>query len=422
MTKTKGGITLDQERTVDQIMNGWLKEEDAHNIFAFVGGFVDSAGYMKLQGLFTSAVTGNLIAALASIYNTYGVVARVFVVLAFTVGAITVSGLLFALKMRHQWSPKSILVSAVSIEIAFLLVAMLCGRYFDSTIEIDHSLGSWQLISVASLLGVAMGAQCACVRASFPRCPPTTVLTTILVSFSVQAAHGIHYTAVVKGWSRIVQYEDNETHLHASHAANTQALINSTRHLLSFLVGGLLGAVTMETFSFWSFSIPMVVLMGLMLDVELARRKESFPDSADTNGGGPTNNNGNRLTRLEAGFYEDGEEVETRCISTSDCEAYAVSSHRTTRNTTLETDHTNGGMELMSLTSSTALATPTITTTIPLETRTATDSVDTLRFILDDIGEQAHPRRPHRPVSNLPPCQHCGFVYEHLSHQEVHYF
>eukprot|EP01033_Poteriospumella_lacustris_P006179 gene6177-4439_t len=263
------------------------------------------------------------------------------------------------------------------------------------------------------------------------RCPPTTVLTTILVSFSVQAAHGIHYTAVVQGWSRIAQYEDNETHLHASHSANTQALINSTRHLLSFLVGGLLGAVTMETFSFWSFSIPMAVLLGLMLDVELARRKESFPHGADTNDGGPSDNNGNRLTRLEAGFFEDGVEDVTRCISTSDCEAYTVTSYRTTRNTTLDTDHSNGDMELMVLTSATATRRiPTIITTttntntaLPRETTTAADPVDTLRFILDDIGEQAHPPRPHRPVSPpLPPCQHCGFVYEQVAHQEVHYF
>lgn len=29
----------------------------------------------------------------------------------------------------------------------------------------------------------------------------------------------------------------------------------------------------METFSFWSFSIPMAVLLGLMLDVELAQER-----------------------------------------------------------------------------------------------------------------------------------------------------
>lgn len=378
MTRPKG-IPSDEDRPLSLI--NCLNEEDAHNIFAFVGGFVDSAGYMKLQGLFTSAVTGNLIAALASIYNTYGVLARIFVVFAFTVGAISISGLLIALKMRHQWSSKTILMTGIAVEIGFLFVAMMSGRYFDSTIEEDHSLGSWQLITVASILGVAMGAQCACVRASFPACPPTTVLTTILVSFSVQAAHGIHYTASMRGWYR----HKDHPHIHGLHAINTQALINSTRHLLSFLIGGLLGAVAMETISFWCFSIPIVVLMGFLLDVKVSQRKESSLPSAGTSRIPP--DNGDQLRQLEEGVFEgvDTGMVDITCdMSISDHDGYTIpsSSYPTTRNATLENEQSGNDLEMMSYTAFTQSATISLNPT--------TGPVETLGFFLNDVGE-------HRP-------------------------
>ena len=56
-------------------------------LLAFIGGYVDAAGYIKLHGVFTSSITGNLVAACSLItYHQPGVLCRLLVCIFFAVG------------------------------------------------------------------------------------------------------------------------------------------------------------------------------------------------------------------------------------------------------------------------------------------------------------------------------------------------
>lgn len=65
-----------------------LHEQEVVLMLAFIGGYVDVAGYIKLCGLFTSSITGNFVAALASVTHSNGLATRIFVCIFFTLGGI----------------------------------------------------------------------------------------------------------------------------------------------------------------------------------------------------------------------------------------------------------------------------------------------------------------------------------------------
>lgn len=257
----------------------WILEEDAHNLFAFCGGFVDSAGYMKLQGLFTSSVTGNLIASTASIYSTYGVPARILVVLGFVLGALLTSGATLKLKLHLEWSVKSILLFGATVEILLLALTMLLGFLFEKTIDTDHSLGSWQLILVAAIMGMSMGSQCAVVKDAFPTCPSTTVVTMLLVTFATHGSSATNYFLAANDLLYLhPSSKKKPDDFRAQHSAKkvemTGKFVSTVRQLVAFLVGGLVGAVMMSETSFYSLFVPIGLLFLLMFDVYLARQHE----------------------------------------------------------------------------------------------------------------------------------------------------
>jgi uncharacterized membrane protein YoaK (UPF0700 family) len=278
----------DRRHRQKSIILHYLMDEDAHNIFAFIGGYVDSAGYMKLQGLFTSSITGNLIAATSSIYHTYGVVARIFVALFFAVGALFTSGILFKLKMHKQWSSKSLLIFGIAIEIVALVLTLLFGMLYEDEIDKDHSLGIWQLIFVASIMAFSMGAQCAYVKDSFPDCPSTTVITMLLVTFSSQGAQGWNYFLALNGWHTLLpSTEENadmvNEKLIQQHLETKKKFVSTTRQLASFLIGGLVGAAIMQNAAFWSLVVPVGILLLVIADVLLAKWIEKrTPKAMDT--------------------------------------------------------------------------------------------------------------------------------------------
>lgn len=298
----------------------WLQDEDAHNIFAFIGGFVDSAGYMKLQGLFTSSITGNLIAATASIYHTYGVVARIFVALFFAVGALFTSGAMFKLKMHRGWSGRSLLVFGVIVEVVALALTILFGMLLEDKIDLDHSLGSWQLIFVAAIMAFSMGAQCAYVKDSFPNCPSTTVITMLLVTFSSQGAQGWNYLLAVNGWHELIPADEEKSEkqkqaLLEKHVENTQKFISTTRQLVSFLLGGVIGAAIMENATFWSLFVPIGILILMVVDVELARRRDAKSAAKKTEAAQPSQSEIDESTGyIEGGDLEHyGDSTEDLC-------------------------------------------------------------------------------------------------------------
>eukprot|EP01033_Poteriospumella_lacustris_P006454 gene6454-4644_t len=133
-------------------------------------------------------------------------------------------------------------------------------------------------------MAVSMGAQCAFVKDSFPNCPSTTVITMLLVTFSAQGAHGWNYLLAVNGWHELIPADEEKSEkqkqaLLEKHVENTQKFISTTRQLVSFLLGGVIGAAIMENATFWSLFVPIGILLLMVIDVELARRRDAHAKS-----------------------------------------------------------------------------------------------------------------------------------------------
>ena len=93
---------------------------------SFIGGFIDATGYIKLYGLFTSSITGNLVVACTGFFgHSVGVFARIFVSVAFAFGAFATTFYTIRLRTafkRDQWVIGMQLFSA---EIISLFVTMI---------------------------------------------------------------------------------------------------------------------------------------------------------------------------------------------------------------------------------------------------------------------------------------------------------
>lgn len=253
----------------------WLLDEDCHNMFAFIGGFVDSGGYVKLAELFTSSITGNLVAATASIYTVYGVVARAFVAIFFALGSFFTGVMIMKLKIHREWSPKAILRLCLILEASILFLGLAFGYIFRNSIDDDAALNNPELIVCASTLSFAMGLQSATVKEIFPDCPSTTVITMLIVTFSTQAAGASTYAVASAGWTDLQPVskqrpETYESDIRDKRDSSVTKFLSTSRQLFSFLIGGVVGASLVFSIDFAAFFVPILVLFVVLFDITVA--------------------------------------------------------------------------------------------------------------------------------------------------------
>lgn len=249
----------------------WLLEEDCHNIFAFIGGYIDSAGYVKLSELFTSSITGNLVAATASIYSQYGVISRVLVAIFFAIAVYITGMVIFKLKLKHEWTKKSILRLFLVLECIVLLAGMIWGHIFNDEIDDSNSLNHYQLIVCACCLSFSMGLQSAVVKEVFPNCPSTTVITMMIVTFASQGAGLTTFSLASSGCNDIFPPAQPKPVDHLDGVRSKRddyetKIVSTGRQLFSFLIGGVVGASLMYSISFYSILIPIGWLCLIVVD------------------------------------------------------------------------------------------------------------------------------------------------------------
>src|SRR6202043_2170836 len=93
-------------------------------LLSFNGGFVDTAGFLGLQGLFTAHVTGNFVTLAATLISgTHGVVAKLLALPEFII-VVALARVLGA-AMRAQGMPalRLLLVAKVVLLFAFFALA-----------------------------------------------------------------------------------------------------------------------------------------------------------------------------------------------------------------------------------------------------------------------------------------------------------
>jgi uncharacterized membrane protein YoaK (UPF0700 family) len=139
-------------------------------LLSFNGGFVDTAGFLGLQGLFTAHVTGNFVTLAATVLSgTHGVIAKLLALPEFIliVALSRIAG--GVLRARQLPARRILLVVKVIFLLAFFVLAVKLGPFPDSDAPAALSTG---FAGVAS-----MAIQNAVQRVHFGNLPPATLMT-----------------------------------------------------------------------------------------------------------------------------------------------------------------------------------------------------------------------------------------------------
>jgi uncharacterized membrane protein YoaK (UPF0700 family) len=134
------------------------------------GGYVDSAGFLALQGLFSSHVTGNFVTLGASlVLGTSGVGAKVIALPLFCVVVALVRVLGYALGPQAR-SPMRVLMWLIfALLLAAAALAVRLGPFPNGDV--------WQALVTGMTLVAAMAVQNAAQRLYLGTMPPTTIMT-----------------------------------------------------------------------------------------------------------------------------------------------------------------------------------------------------------------------------------------------------
>ena len=144
-------------------------------------GFVDTAGFLALQGLFTAHVTGNFVTLGASlVLGTSGAIAKLLALPVFCVVVIAVRLLSSALLRRTLPALRIILSLKVILLIAGAILAIRLGPFPNGD--------AWQAVVTGMVLVAAMAIQNAAHRIHLGSAPPSTLMTGTTTQIMIDLA------------------------------------------------------------------------------------------------------------------------------------------------------------------------------------------------------------------------------------------
>jgi uncharacterized membrane protein YoaK (UPF0700 family) len=139
-------------------------------LLSFNAGFVDTAGFLGLQGLFTAHVTGNFVTlGAALVFGTHGIVAKLLALPEFVLVLAVARVVAGELRKRELDALRVLLIAKVMFLLAFFILGVALGPFPDS--DAPAAL-------LAGFAGVAgMAIQNGVQRIHYAALPPTTLMT-----------------------------------------------------------------------------------------------------------------------------------------------------------------------------------------------------------------------------------------------------
>lgn len=141
-----------------------------NHLMSFNAGYVDTAGFLALNGLFTAHVTGNFVTLGATLAEgTTGVIAKLIALPVFCLGVMIVP--IVSNLLRNTSS--SVVSVLMLIKLILLTIAAFIGITYGPFKDMDSLLA----IMTGMFFVLAMGLQNALHRLYFSKTPPTTMIT-----------------------------------------------------------------------------------------------------------------------------------------------------------------------------------------------------------------------------------------------------
>lgn len=206
-------------------------------VLSFNAGYIDTAGFLALSGLFTAHVTGNFVtfgAAMAQ--GSSGVLAKLLVLPVFC--AVIIVTRILAQPLARDGRP----VMRIMMGVKFLLLAAAALLAVGVTGPIGDS-DSWPGLAVGLTLASAMAIQNAIHRIHMSTEPPTTLMTGTTTQIMIDIADLISGAA-----------GDNRPVLQAR-------LKRLSANVISFAVGCGLAAAAWKEFGNWCFVLPPILAL-----------------------------------------------------------------------------------------------------------------------------------------------------------------
>lgn len=147
-----------------------MKKSVVGALLSFNGGYVDTAGFLGLQGLFTAHVTGNFVTlGAALVFGTHGVIAKLLALPEFilVIALARLAGA--ALAARGLPALRLLLAGKVVLLLAFFVLAVTLGPFPDSDVPAGLLTGFAGVAAMAIQNGVQ--------RVHLASLPPSTLMT-----------------------------------------------------------------------------------------------------------------------------------------------------------------------------------------------------------------------------------------------------
>ena len=209
-----------------------MKKLSIPALLSLNGGFVDSIGFLGLQGLFTAHVTGNFVTLAATLVSgTHGVIAKILALPEFVFVVIAARLLGAALRARGLPALRLLLVAKVALLLAFFVLAVALGPFPDS--DAPGAL----LTGFAGIAGMAV--QNAVQRVHYGSLPPTTLMTGNTTQAALDAVD-------------LLQGDGDLT--------TTRVRFGRTVRSIAWFAGGCaVAAVLYYWIGFWCLAVPVLV-------------------------------------------------------------------------------------------------------------------------------------------------------------------
>ena len=150
-------------------------------LLSFTAGYVDTAGFLALQGLFTAHVTGNFVTLGASlVLGTSGAIAKLLALPVFCAVAIAARLLSSVLTQQLRAVFEAMLGLQIVLLVAGAALAVRFGPFHDGD--------SWQAIVTGMVLVAAMAIQNATHRIYLASAPPSTLMTGTTTQIMIDLA------------------------------------------------------------------------------------------------------------------------------------------------------------------------------------------------------------------------------------------
>jgi uncharacterized membrane protein YoaK (UPF0700 family) len=203
-------------------------------LLSFNGGYVDTVGYLSLQGLFTSHVTGNFVTiGAALVFGTSGIVAKLLALPVFCIVIIVTR--LLSLSLPPWPVFETMLTLNLLLLLAAAVLAIAMGPFADGN--------TGPAIIVGMTLVSAMAIQNAANRIHLGTAPPTTIMTGTTTQIMIDIADMIRGVPGPGAARDVVG----------------SRLRRMCVAVASFALGAAAGALLFNKIGSWCFALPPVV-------------------------------------------------------------------------------------------------------------------------------------------------------------------